>query len=129
MKFDSVKDSGQRTQFGTGAVRDIQQGKGRFDLIPYRALNRLASHFENGSIKYGDSNWKRGIPLRTYLNSAARHLYKLLDGWNDEDHAAAVIWNLACFIHTKECIDEGILPKELDNMKESMEPPSDKPVR
>ncbi|MCB6569510.1 DUF5664 domain-containing protein [Eubacterium limosum] len=29
-----IKDSGDRTQFETGAVRDIQNGKGRCDLLP-----------------------------------------------------------------------------------------------
>ena len=30
----TIKDSGQRTQFQSGAVRDIQEGKGRCDLLP-----------------------------------------------------------------------------------------------
>ena len=30
----SIKDSGARTEFPTGAVRDIQEGKGRCDLLP-----------------------------------------------------------------------------------------------
>lgn len=29
-----IKDSGERRQFETGAVRDIQEGKGRCDLMP-----------------------------------------------------------------------------------------------
>lgn len=29
-----IKDSGNRRQFSTGAVRDIQEGKGRCDLLP-----------------------------------------------------------------------------------------------
>lgn len=29
-----ILDSGNRTEFESGAVRDIQQGKGRFDLMP-----------------------------------------------------------------------------------------------
>ena len=29
-----IKDSGDRTEFTTGAVRDMHEGKGRFDLIP-----------------------------------------------------------------------------------------------
>lgn len=29
-----IKDSGNRTEFETGAVRDIQEGKGRCDLMP-----------------------------------------------------------------------------------------------
>lgn len=30
----SIRDSGARTEFPTGAVRDIQEGKGRCDLLP-----------------------------------------------------------------------------------------------
>ena len=30
----SIKDSGERMEFNTGAVRDIQKGKGRCDLMP-----------------------------------------------------------------------------------------------
>ena len=30
-----IKDSGNRTQFNTGAVRDMHQGKGRMDLLPW----------------------------------------------------------------------------------------------
>lgn len=29
-----IKDSGERREFETGAVRDIQEGKGRCDLLP-----------------------------------------------------------------------------------------------
>ena len=29
-----ILDSGERREFGTGAVRDIQEGKGRCDLLP-----------------------------------------------------------------------------------------------
>ena len=30
----TIKDSGERTEFATGAVRDMQKGKGRCDLLP-----------------------------------------------------------------------------------------------
>lgn len=30
----AIKDSGERSKFSTGAVRDIQKGKGRCDLMP-----------------------------------------------------------------------------------------------
>ncbi len=33
-----IKDSGERREFTTGAVRDIQEGKGRCDLMPLRAV-------------------------------------------------------------------------------------------
>lgn len=33
-----IKDSGARTEFATGAVRDIQAGKGRCDLMPLEVV-------------------------------------------------------------------------------------------
>lgn len=36
-----IKDSGDRRQFSTGAVRDIQDGKGRCDLMPLDVLTTL----------------------------------------------------------------------------------------
>ena len=112
-----VKDSGERQKFSTGAQRDVQAGKGRFDLIPCEAMSRLAKHFENGAVKYGDSNWAKGIPLNRYLDSAFRHLYKFMDGQRDEDHAIAAAWNILCMIETEHMIDNGELPKELNTLK------------
>ena len=36
-----IKDSGERREFGTGAVRDIQEGKGRCDLMPLDVLAKV----------------------------------------------------------------------------------------
>ncbi len=91
-----IQDSGNRTEFETGAVRDVQEGKGRFDLIEPEILFRLAYHYEGGSIKYGDRNWEKGIPVSSHINSAFRHLAKYMQGWQDEDHLAAIAWNVAC---------------------------------
>lgn len=38
-----IKDSGERTEFGTGAVRDMHSGKGRMDLLPWETSIK-ASH-------------------------------------------------------------------------------------
>jgi hypothetical protein len=45
--FNSVKDSGERQEFETGARRDTQEGKPRFGLIPPYPLRRLAMHYTN----------------------------------------------------------------------------------
>lgn len=39
-----IKDSGQRTEFETGAVRDVQSGKGRCDLLPLHELANYAQY-------------------------------------------------------------------------------------
>lgn len=42
-----IKDSGNRTEFSTGAVRDVQEDKGRFDLAPLGVIARLYSSEPN----------------------------------------------------------------------------------
>ena len=105
--FEEVKDSGEREEFNTGSVRDTRTGKGRYDLLPPRAVRRLAKHFENGARKYGDRNWEKGQPLSRFLDSALRHTFAILEGKRDEDHAAAAVWNLMGFIEIAERIQEG----------------------
>lgn len=116
MEYNSVKDSGERQSFSTGAIRDKSSGKGRFDLLPAYVLYRDARHMENGAVKYGDRNWEQGIPLSRFLDSAFRHLVCFMDGKRDEDHLAAARWNLAGLIWTEEMIRRGKLPPELNDL-------------
>lgn len=97
-----IRDSGDRRFFSTGAVRDMQAGKGRCDLLPACAILRLARHFEAGALKYSPRNWEAGIPISSFLDSAIRHTMKYLDGQNDEDHLCAAAWNLICAMWTEE---------------------------
>jgi hypothetical protein len=110
-----VQDSGKRQEFSTGSLRDIQEGKGRFDLLPSLPLRRLAKHYELGAKKYGDHNWKKGQPLQRYIDSANRHMNNLMAGEPTEDHAISVVWNMFSYIWTLNEIEAGRLPKELDD--------------
>jgi len=111
----TFKDSGHRAEFGTGAVRDIQENKGRFDLLPSDAVRQLARVMETGCKKYGDRNWEAGILLRRYLDSAMRHLFSFCAGMEDEPHLPMAMWNIACLIQTEIWIRKGRLP---DTMRE-----------
>ena len=145
-----ILDSGDRTEFESGAVRDMRVGKGRCDLLPldvvadyssggiseldnvlmniysfqehndlrllytalscfvyekrkwcdYTMLLEVAKHFEEGAKKYGDDNWKKGIPTNVYIDSAVRHYLKFLRGDKDEPHDRAFCWNILCCIWT-----------------------------
>lgn len=97
-----IKDSGNRTEFPSGAVRDMGEGKGRMDLLPWLALIRVSKHYENGAEKYGEHNWEIGIPSSSFLDSALRHLAKYADGWRDEDHLSAAAFNILGLIHNEE---------------------------
>lgn len=158
-----IKDSGARTEFATGAVRDIQDGKGRCDLLPldvaadcfeiggedsdvlgciglfqetgapwnlFVALSKFAERrwgerktmllevaiqFEEGAKKYGENNWRKGIPVQRYINSGVRHYLKWMRGDNDEPHDRAFCWNIMCAIwtckHKPELNDYAEVPK------------------
>ncbi len=115
LQWHKVKDSGNKTAFSTGSQRDIQQNKGRFDLIPTVLLTRLAQHYENGAVKYGDNNWQKGQPLAQYYNSAMRHLLAIANADLEEDHFSALVWNVACMMHHIDNMLVGDLPIELDS--------------
>lgn len=140
-----ILDSGNRREFVTGAVRDMQEGKGRCDLLPlevaaaltadpvllelakyqqspkwehlagalwaFMRLNgwdvdtlllEVAVHFEEGAKKYGDNNWRKGIPSHCYIDSAVRHYLKWRRKDDDEPHDRAFCWNLLCCAWTCE---------------------------
>ena len=152
-----IKDSGNRREFDSGAVRDMAEGKGRCDLMPldvvgrilggnrtfdevflwiskfketndgvylYRAIEaftlkrgwnnttmllEVAKHFEEGCKKYGEDNWRKGIPVKCYIDSAVRHYLKWLRGDEDEPHDRAFCWNVMCCIWTYEHLEkEGV---------------------
>lgn len=94
-KGSSIKDSGNRTKFPTGAIRDMHQGKGRYDLLPWDAIHELAIHCEEGALKYGERNCEKGIPIHSLLDSAIRHLSCYMRGMKDEPHLRAAMWNIA----------------------------------
>ena len=104
-----ILDSGERTEFPTGSVRDMHEGKGRMDLLPWAAIMAVSKHCEAGAVKYGEHNVDKGIPTHSLLDSAIRHAAKYLDGWTDEPHLVAAAWNLLWAIEMEikhpECVD------------------------
>ena len=90
----NIKDSGERTEFPSGAVRDMHEGKGDMVSIPWEAILRLSRHYENGAKKYKRWNYRAGINLSSYIDSACRHLAKYQCGCDDEDHLAAAAFNI-----------------------------------
>ena len=79
------------------------------------AYRRLAIHYQNGAKKYDKNNWKKGQPISRYYDSTIRHLWKIQAKLNDEDHYAALLWNLVAIVQTKQDIKNGHLSKELND--------------
>jgi len=117
MTFET-KDTGARREFETGSRRDSDEGKALIRRIPPLVRERLGALYQRGAAKYGDAgdpveNWKKGQPLHEYLESLHRHLLEIEKGNEDEDHEAAVLWNMAAFMWTKQQIRLGQLSDSL----------------
>jgi hypothetical protein len=99
-----TKDSGQHEEYESGMRRDSEQGKPRFDLMVPRGvafedqmLTRFAALLARGAVKYDPRNWEKASgqkELDRYYSSAFRHFMQWLCGETDEDHAAAVLFNI-----------------------------------
>lgn len=96
-----TKDSGDRTQYASGMVRDRNDDKTRYDLIiPLDGecmLDRWAELLTRGAAKYEARNWEKANSqeeLDEFIQSAWRHFRKWLRGDQDEDHGAAVFFNV-----------------------------------
>ena len=103
---EAIKDSGHRREFETGAVRDTASGKGRYDRVPWVAIDELAKHCEQGATKYGERNCEKGIPVSSLIDSAFRHLSKYMQGAKDEPHLRAALWNIAFAVYHEKVTPE-----------------------
>lgn len=110
----TIKDSGQRTEYENGFVRDMHEGKGRMDLLPWRAIIEVAKHCEEGAKKYGERNIDLGCPQHSLIDSAFRHLAKYTIGMNDEDHLRACAWNILW------CLEQEITHPEMRDIPARM---------
>lgn len=99
-----MNDSGERTHYANGFMREPDNSKPAFHLllpkgIPYadQMLTRFAEHMRKGAIKYSDRNWERGIgeeELERAKAALLRHVMQYVNGELDEDHASAIWFNV-----------------------------------
>jgi len=110
----TIKDSGKRKEFDSGMVRDTQEGKLEGDRCAEGPmLKRWAEHMTKGAAKYPDrapglANWTLASGEPEYVRfrkSAWRHFMQWWEGEMDEDHAAAVFFNINGAEYTKEIKD------------------------
>ena len=111
-----MEDSGKRTEFGTGAVRDAAEGKSRPDLISPYAQMRKGQWLRLGAEKYDERNWEKGMEISRCIAAIERHTQKYKMGLVNEDHMAAIAVNAEFIMHYHAMINMGLLPAELDDM-------------
>lgn len=88
-----TRGGGDKEQFEGGAVRNSQDGKPRYDLIPPGPLKRVAELYARGAKEYEEHNWTKGMNTSRMLASLMRHLEQYREGDQIEDHLAAIVFN------------------------------------
>lgn len=114
--YFETKASGTEVAFTGGGFRDSEEGRPRFDLIrpvnvPYQEqlLTRWAALMARGAKHRGDRNWEKmsdRAALERFISGATRHFEQWVTGEHDEDHAAAVLFNIQGALYVQGVIDE-----------------------
>ena len=93
-----MQDFSKRTEFSSGMVRDTSDDKIDYTLImDGPMLKRWAVQMTEGAKKYDKRNWMKasGVKERErFKESALRHFIQWFYGEQDDDHAAAVFFNI-----------------------------------
>ncbi len=85
------------------------QGKNRWDLIPYGALEEVTKVYTGGAGKYEDWNWAKGIKYSRIFAALLRHLISFW--WqkqrsNEEDFGlhplSHVVWCALTLLHYEQ---------------------------
>lgn len=113
MAFKVLGEGRKKDVDVTGAQRDNQEGKLRFDLIGVHMLKRVAALLEAGARKYSERNWEKGQRVSRTYASLFRHLMQYYEGDRVEDHLASIVFNAMSIIHVEEEVAAGRLPREL----------------
>ena len=94
------------------AIRACHAGLDEYKDFPMEYMFLDVSHlYEGGAIKYGENNWKNGMPVKVYIDSGTRHFCKARVAnaakrkgidceYFDEPHYRGPVWNLLCAMWT-----------------------------
>lgn len=77
-KQSAIKDSGNRTEFESGAVRDMREGKGRFDVAPLEVAAWMLGHPDE------EPSLTLTCLSKFLLDNDTRHLYDALYCFKEE---------------------------------------------
>lgn len=98
---DRIQSSGSLMQERQEAKRDKMDNV-RYDLVSPWMIESLAKTFAEGAAKYGDQNWRKGLPFSNLLNHTMNHLVKYAMGDTSEPHLDHAFWNIGAMIEFRE---------------------------
>lgn len=98
--MSTIKDSGDRTQFGSGAI--CTKARAASICCPCASFFAWPATTRPAVLSTATETGRRVYPATASPIRPLRHLVKYMDGHTDEDHLIAAIWNLCGLAWTEE---------------------------
>jgi Domain of unknown function (DUF5664) len=91
------------------------EGKSKWSLVNFKALEPMVRVLEFGCQKYSRDNWKKGLDKTEILESMQRHLAALIDGeLIDGESGVSHMGHIQCNAMFYNYFDERDINKEDD---------------
>lgn len=107
-----TKANGEKLTYKSGFKKETDINKPRFDLLIPKStkfdnsmLYRWSMLLSRGANKYSERNWEKANSLEEmdkFKASAFRHFMQWFHGETDEDHAAAILFNVNAVEYVKD---------------------------
>ena len=86
------------------SFKKFDEGKRRWTLLDFEALEQVVDVMEMGAKKYGEENWKHCTSIPRCVNALFRHLVayvngEMVDQESGKSHMAHVICNAMFILH------------------------------
>ena len=104
-----IKDSGDRTRFESGAVRDMREGKGRCDLMPLEVISRC--------INYDTGDTILDMIRMFQIENDTRYLYEALEVFSIFAYGGS---NRTMFLEVAKHFEEGAKKYGPDNWRKGI---------
>jgi hypothetical protein len=85
-----ILDSGDRTEFETGAVRDMREGKGRCDLVPLEVMAELLADLSGNDVVIDDIGYFMKTLKDGDHEAAAGFLYAAIHNFVDQEYGGCM---------------------------------------
>ena len=112
-----ILDSGDRTQFESGAVRDMREGKGRCDLVPLEVMAELLADLSGNDVIIDDIGYFMKARKEGDHESAAGWLYAAIHNFVDKEYGGCMYTAL---LEVSKHFEEGAKKYGEDNWRKSI---------
>lgn len=108
--FGTFNDSDTKKDVHSGEGVKLDNGKPRWELMPWKQLGQVTDILTFGAEKYAPNNWKKVTPMSRYVGAAFRHFTSWCEGekTDKESGKSHLAHAICCLLFLMWADDNGI---------------------